>query len=37
MKSNYTAAPMDYVKQSGNESRRVFVLILAKIGPMFDS
>lgn len=37
IKSNYTAAPMDYVKQPGNESQRVFVLILAQIGPMFDS
>lgn len=35
--SNYTAALMDYVKQSGSESCRVFVLILAQIGPMFDS
>lgn len=27
IKSNYTAAPMDYVKQSGNKSCMVFVLI----------
>lgn len=35
--SNYTAAFMDYVKQSGNGSCRVFVLILAQIGSTFDS
>lgn len=34
---NYTATLMDYVKQSGNESCRVFALILAQIRPMFNS
>lgn len=28
---------MDYVKPSGNESCRLLVLILAQIGPRFDS
>lgn len=34
---NYTATLMDYVKQSGNESGRVFALMLARIRPMFGS